>query len=267
MALGPISRIHPMGWLAAALAALLLIPAGEAAADEMSEEEAYHADYIFGVPADPSEDWVLANGGRLYDKWYTVLDADKPEGTHPGWPSSNSRTGDTTFRCKSCHGWDYKGAAGKYGSGSYKTGIKGVTGVIGKDPAEIAAIIGNDTHGFTDEMIPADAKLRIATFLSRGLYETADYIEDGGKAKGDAERGRNIFQNHCAACHGHDGAALNWGSAEEPEYGGTLANENPWEVLHKIVNGHPGTEMPAMRPFPMEDASAVLAYSQSLKVK
>ena len=26
----------------------------------------------------------------LYDRWYQVIDAPKPESTHPAWPKSNS---------------------------------------------------------------------------------------------------------------------------------------------------------------------------------
>ena len=104
-----------------ALIAAFLI-AGPAVAQE--HDESYHADYIFGAPLEPTEDWIITRGGRLYDNWYATQDMDGPESTHPAWPASNSRTGETTWRCKSCHGWDCRGADGKYGSGSYETGIR-----------------------------------------------------------------------------------------------------------------------------------------------
>jgi len=261
------SSFHRLGWASAAvLAVSLLLPMGTAGAQQAAEE-ADHQDFLLGVPADPSEAWTLANGGLLYDNWFTVLAKDKPEGTHSAWPSSNTRTGDVTFRCKSCHGWDYKGADGKYASGSYKTGIKGVTGMIGKDPAEIVQIIGNDVHGFTDEMIPPDAKLRLATFVSKGLVDMSQYIDDDGTVKGDVDKGRAIFQTVCAACHGYDGAALNWGDEKKPGYVGTEANANPWEVLHKIQNGHPGAQMVNLRAFAVQNSIDVLAYAKTLREK
>ena len=261
------SCVQPLVWACTVLAVLLLLPAGITALADDKEDEAYHADYIYGVPADPSDAAIIAIGGRLYDKWWPILEKDAPETTHPAWPSSNPRTGDVTWRCKSCHGWDYKGAAGKYGSGSYKTGIKGVTGMIGKDPAEIAAVIGNATHGFTDELISTDAKLRIATFISKGLVDMSQYIDDDGTVKGDVNNGKAIFQTVCASCHGYDGAALNWGDEKEPGYVGTEANANPWEVLHKIQNGHPGVQMVNLRAFPVQNSIDVLAYAKTLREK
>ena len=71
----------------------------------------------------------MSSGGRLYDNWMNTTGADDVEDTHPSWPASNtSKSGSVTWRCKSCHGWDYKGAAGKYGSGSYYTGIRPAMG-------------------------------------------------------------------------------------------------------------------------------------------
>ena len=33
----------------------------------------------------------IARGGRLYDKWFAVIGAPKPEATHPAWPASNTK--------------------------------------------------------------------------------------------------------------------------------------------------------------------------------
>ena len=38
------------------------------------------------------------------------------------------RAGADTWRCKECHGWDYAGKDGAYGSGDHRTGIVGVLG-------------------------------------------------------------------------------------------------------------------------------------------
>lgn len=55
----------------------------------------------------------IARGGRLYDKWFKVIGAPKPSKTHHSWPASNNRKkGNTTHRCKSCHGWDLMGKDG-----------------------------------------------------------------------------------------------------------------------------------------------------------
>ncbi len=128
-----------------------------------ASERKNNSDYVYGVPAAPSKTWILSAGGRLYDNWMTALGVEGPNSTHPAWPSSNNKkTGNVTWRCKSCHGWDYLGANGNYGSGSYLTGIGGVRGVIGRDPAEIAKLQTDSTHGYTDDMIPPQAKNLVA---------------------------------------------------------------------------------------------------------
>lgn len=232
------------------------------------EDESYHQDYIYGVPADPSDAWLRANGGRLYDNWYTTLDAEKPEETHPAWPASNTKhDGATTWRCKSCHGWDYAGKDGAYGEGSYETGISGIRAQADKDPAEIIGVLRNEIHGYTADMIPDEAMARIAHFVSLGQVDVSQYIKPDKTVIGDAEQGKAVFQNVCAACHGFDGRALNWGDSDSPGYVGTEAQGNPWEVLHKIRFGHPGVEMPALTAFPIESAVDVLSYAQTLPAK
>lgn len=253
--------------IAAAALGLLASAGGFAWADEKDDEE-YHRDYIYGVPASPSEAWMVMSGGRLYDNWFKSLDKEKPKETHASWPASNTqKKGDVTWRCKSCHGWDFRGAAGKYASGSYKTGIKGVRGMAGADQAKIVAILRNKTHGYTPDMIPDDAAMRIAYFVSKGQYDITKWVSDKGVVKGKPERGKAVFQTVCAACHGFDGRALDWGDEKEPGFVGTEANANPWEVMAKIRHGHPGVEMIGLSAFPMKTAADVLAYTKTLPAK
>jgi thiosulfate dehydrogenase len=247
---------------------MALIAASSLALDVLAnddDDEAYHYNYMFGAPGDPSLAWTLAVGGRLYDNWADVLDTELPDTTHPAWPAANTaHEGGTTWRCKSCHGWDYQGAHGVYGSGSYATGIKGVSGMAGAEIEAIMGLLGDDTHGYTDALLPPEAKRRLATFVSQGLDDTLSFVASDGTVTGDVELGRGMFQNICASCHGFEGKALDWGEPGDPAYVGTEANANPWEVFHKIRNGHPGTEMVSMRALPPEVAAGILAYAQTL---
>ncbi len=228
-----------------------------------------HQEFVYGVPDVPTNDWTLSSGGRIYDNWMNALEKKAPEGNHPAWPASNTKIqGESTWRCKACHGWDYKGVDGNYASGSWQTGIKGVMQRQGTKPSSMAAILRNATHQYTPDMISDAQALRLGLFLSRGLHDTDAYIDpDSGKTRGIASRGARIYQNVCAACHGFQGTKLDWGSDEEHAYVGTEANANPWEVLHKIRNGHPGHEMISMRPFPMDVAVDILTYIRTLPEK
>ncbi len=247
------------------LLALGLVVAAPAALPQTADRSVNEA-YVFGVPAQPSRTWELSAGGRLYDNWMAALGTiSPPTATHPAWPATNTQhTGPTTWRCKSCHGWDYLGAQGAQGKGSYATGIKGVRGVIGKSPETIVKLFSDRRHGITDAMIPPAAKLRLALFLSQGQHDTAAVIRSDGLVVGNLKRGKVLFQTICAACHGYDGKTLDWGDKGSPAFVGTEAVANPWEVLHKIINGNPGHNMASLRALGLNEAADVLAYSQTL---
>ena len=225
-------------------------------------------DFIHRAPSQPTETWLRAAGGRIYDNWWEALDRPKPEGTHPAYPKTGQRTGANTWRCVECHGWDYRGKDGLYGGGERYTGIKGIRQAVGRDVDRIMALLRAPPHGYKQDMIKDEELRRVAIFVSRG-QDNADRLIDlkTGNTKGDPARGAGIFQTTCAACHGFDGRALNWGSAKEPAYIGTEANAFPHEVLHKIRNAHPGAAMINLRGFPLKDAIDVLAYARTLPSK
>jgi thiosulfate dehydrogenase len=212
-----------------------------------------------------SDIWAIARGGQLYDNWMEVMEREAPEQTHPAYPADAKKSGATTWRCKECHGWDYMGAAGAYGAGSHYTGIKGVNGVQGQDPAAIAEIIMNESHGFTEDMIPPSAVEKLALFLSRGQIDNDRYIDRETKmVRGNPSRGAATFQTICAVCHGFDGKEMNFGDEEGPEFVGTICAENPWEALHKIRFGQPGVAMIAMSALDVDEQIDLLAYCQTL---
>ena len=226
------------------------------------------ADYATGAPAKPSRAWTLAAGGRLYDTWWKALGKDAPKGTHAAYPKTGKVSGPATFRCKECHGWDYRGKDGVYKSGGHATGIIGIRKFVGSDTAQIAKLLRAAPHNYTAKMIDDAAMARLALFVSRGQHDARQWIDaKTRKSIGNAQRGRAIFQTTCAACHGFDGRLLNWGSDKEPEFVGTAATKFPEEILHKIRNGHPGSIMINLRTMPMRATADVLAYSQTLPVK
>lgn len=157
---------------------------------------------------------------------------------------------------------------GKYGAGSYRTGIAGITHLQGATPDRVVTVIRDKTHQYTEKMFPDNIALRIGYFIVRGLHDADVYIDrESGKTRGSAARGARVFQNICATCHGFQGTKLDWGEDEEHKYVGTEPNANPWEVLHKIRNGHPGHEMVSLRPLPIDVSVDVLTYGKTLPEK
>jgi thiosulfate dehydrogenase len=183
----------------------------------------------------------------LYDKFWAVAGVAEPTDDQPLWASrpdieSNTRSGADTWRCKECHGWDYKGVDGAYSSGSHRTGIVGIFGTT-LSAQEVFDLIKTD-HSYGQAGLSGDDIWDLAKFVLEGQVDT-DAILDGAAFNGSANAGRLIFDSTCAVCHGADGLTPPPGHPEFDEYPGLLAEENPWEFQHKVRFGQPGTAMPA----------------------
>ncbi|MBI2528333.1 MAG: hypothetical protein HYV93_20425 [Candidatus Rokubacteria bacterium] len=219
----------------------------------------------------------VAVGGKLYDKWWkAVAGVKEPAGNHPLWATqtTNKRKGLDTWRCKECHGWDYRGTDGLYGSGSHKTGFPGVLAAQAKSVDQLKAILKGSTnpkHDFSPVLDEA-ALTNLATFLKHGLVDLASVVDAKTKKpmKADVAHGKQLAMV-CTACHGPEGTKLNFGKPAEPEYVGTVANENPWEFIHKVRSGQPGSDPPMLTGvelgWSLQDVLDILAYSQTLPEK
>ena len=203
----------------------------------------------------------VARGGRLYDNWYRETRDRPPEEPHPAYPASGKYRGDAkaNWRCTECHGWDYRGKDGAYSSGPHFTGIMGIRKMAGTDPEAIITVLKNKTHGFGTLM--ADTDLRdLANFVVHGQVDTAKFIDPTTKsASGGKSAGADFYKTICANCHGKDGRAFH----TIPPIG-DIARANPWEALHKILNGHPGEHMPPLRSLTRPVVADILAYTQTL---
>lgn len=230
------------GLAAIAAVAMLLAVVNVASAGEMSEEAA------------------IARGGQLYDKWFKVVGVDKPTENHPAYPADGKYKKDATWRCKECHGWDYMGKDGAYAKGSHFSGIKGVNGMAGADPGAIAGVLKDKNHGLGDVGMNASDMMDVALFVSKGQVDFDKYIDRTSKApKGDAAKGKAYYETVCAGCHGMDGT-------QPKDMGKTLAAQmgNPWEVMHKILNGQPGEKMPALRALDRQITVDIMAHLTTL---
>jgi mono/diheme cytochrome c family protein len=202
----------------------------------------------------------MARGGKLYDRWYKVVGADKPTESHPLYPSDKGYADDpgSNWRCKECHGWDYKGKDGAYASGKHASGIGGITGAQGAPVADIVAALQGAPHNYGDRLGTEDYN-DLANFVSAGQIDMDMYIDSESKApKGDAAKGEAYYNTICANCHGKDG--------KEPDdmkpFGAQMSN--PWEVMHKILNGQPDENMPALRALDHQITADIMAHMVTL---
>jgi len=222
----------------------------------------------------PSPDDMI-RGAILYDRWYAALGQQAPEGDMPIWDrqSTNSRSGPDTWRCVECHGWDYKGSQGAYSSGSHFTGFPNISALVPNLPEQeiVDHLKGSKdpAHDFSSYM--DDASLgRLALFLKFGLIDDDQYIDDVSLKVigGDQERGKALYEQVCANCHGMDGKLIVFRTEGVDEDLGSVANRDPWRFLHRTRFGVAGVDMPvgAKLGWSAEDGRDVLAYVQTLPV-
>jgi thiosulfate dehydrogenase len=230
--------------------------------DDVSDVVAYAQSFT----AEPAN----SGGGPLYDKWWVVAGADEPTEDHPLWANqdTNTRSGKDTWRCKECHGWDYLGPNGAYGSGSHFTGFTGVLDAASMSTEELTAWLNgenNPDHDFASLMEEIYIQALI-TFLQSEMTDLSGYVNDDKSVDGDRARGQVKYESTCAACHGIDGKKINFHDADDPEYIGSVASSNPWETFHKILHGQPGEPMPSAiaLDWTIEDLINVLSYIQTL---
>jgi mono/diheme cytochrome c family protein len=210
---------------------------------------------------------VLVRGGLLYDKWWKVsgvLDSTEPMGDHPLYPDVGEKSGSTTWRCKECHGWDYMGIDGAYGSGSHYTGIKGIYDSGRKTVIELTNLLKTGEHDFSAHLSDQDIA-DIAAFITNGLIDMTLYIDLSTKeANGDEINGETLYSGsgQCVYCHGADGKDIDL----DGKGVGDVARDNPWETLHKIRFGHPGSSMPSAieNGLSTDDQVDILTHCQTL---
>lgn len=214
-----------------------------------------------GVPATAS----VARGAQLYDTWWEVTGANPPSGTHLAYPLVGTQTGAITWRCAECHGWDYKGVTGVNATGAHYTGIGGVLAAAGDTAATLYAAIEGaaSAHDFA-AVLAADDLWDAVAFVKSGALDPSPWINAStGAALGDATAGATLYASRCASCHGANGASLDLGSGQDV---GDRADADPWQVLHHIRWGVPGTAMPSMETAGLSHSqqASILAYAQTL---
>ncbi|MBI4730680.1 MAG: c-type cytochrome [Chloroflexi bacterium] len=230
--------------------------------------------FASGVQAqdEPPTEEDIIQGAVLYDNWFAALGLDAPTGEMPIWArqSTNTRSGPETWRCVECHGWDYRGALGAYGSGSHYTGFPDVMSLAAEmSEADILAHLNGENdpaHDFSPYLDETSMR-QLAAFLKYGVIDDSLYIDVVSLKVigGDVDHGQSLYENVCAECHGTDGMQIVFRTEGVDEYLGTVAFRDPWRFLHRTRFGTAGTEMPvgAALGWSPADGRDVLAYAQT----
>ncbi len=202
--------------------------------------------------------FLLSLGGKLYDDFWTVLDQSPPAERNPAVPADSGINARETWRCATCHGWDYSGA--RIGGVAFP----GLLDLAGTDVDAIKQKILDPSHPFPASEIP-DLGLDLLSFFIRdGLYDRADFLDEKGQSVGNPELGRDIFEGACMNCHQLDGRRFLRGERGDRSSLGWVVRNRPEQALHKIINGVPAAEMLSLRFLSREEIADLVAYLQVL---
>jgi mono/diheme cytochrome c family protein/rhodanese-related sulfurtransferase len=107
-----------------------------------------------------------------------------------------------------------------------------------------------------------DGEIRAIVRHLRSFQRQPRVLVDGVRVDGRPERGRAVYVEHCARCHGAHGEGVNAVSLANPAF---LASASDGFVQYAVSHGRSGTPMPAfagrLTPQQIDD---VVAYVRSL---
>lgn len=213
--------------------------------------------------ADPGEAAEISRGGKLYDNHWLVTGNQPPENRNPRFPAKVKTTPANTWRCVSCHGWDYAGKAGELGKVSRSGVFQSLRPSAGRAPAKLIARMTTPGHKYNMRGLTESQIDTLAHFVSTGQYDFSAIIV-AGKPVGDPLRGKDIFEGACVSCHQADGKAYFEGEDGDRSSLGWVAHNRPAQALHKIINGVPSADMLSLRFLPENRVADLLAYLQTL---
>ncbi len=222
-------------------------------------------------------------GGRLYDNWIAETGLTTPTTANPlgNFADSAFETDiEKTYRCKTCHGFTYEGEYGFAGllDAADSMSVEDIESIISNGFSFKLGTTSYVVHDYASSTYGLEAAdiTALAKFIKYGVVDTSNYLYSFGVAKGDAANGKTLYDGAAGcsggACHGANGNARDFDDGDlttiPNEFVGTIGQEDPWEMLHKIRFGHPGeTSMPAIYDepsFTTQDAVDIMTYTQEL---
>ncbi len=236
-------------------------------------------------------------GGRLYDNWIAISGVIKSDNNpmavyikgyseaSPTKPYSDFIVLDGTdttkpkpkqYRCNTCHGFNYTGSefflVGVMDASANKT-IEEIQAIISDGISFTIGTTEKTVHQFGGDLSSAEIKA-LATFIKHGVVNIGDYLYTLGSVgigKGNAGNGKTLYFGNagCSAstCHGPEGKGKDFGGGEVV---GTIGQNDPDEMLHKIRFGQPSSPrrggMPSIYDSHLttQDAADIMTFTQQL---
>jgi len=197
----------------------------------------------------------FALGGQLYDSWFATQSITAPSTVNSIWNLLGQTTTavEDTWRCSSCHGWDYLGINGVFGdlNNSFNTGINGVVpGIIQISEQEVWTFIRDGSvtdsnnvsanHDFINQLTEDDIYALtkfIMIIREENINQSSplSVVNNSAIVSGDQSLGAKLYNSSvtdsCISCHGISGNDVTDVNIRQ------AVSNDPAKALHKIRFG------------------------------
>jgi len=129
---------------------------------------------------------LISLGGKLYDNHWLQSERKPPSERYPDYPKEIDVSSSDTWRCVSCHGWDYSGADGYLGKRASSPLFVSLRNSVGKPAQEITAALKSGRHRKITEVLDPAQVEALSVFISVGQHDIGVALSDG-KATGSSE--------------------------------------------------------------------------------
>jgi mono/diheme cytochrome c family protein len=228
------------------------------------DQENLEREVLDGKQHQLGDTFIISLGGRVYDNFWVMFDENSPAKRNPDYPSNNITSNADTWRCVTCHGWDYTGTQIMKDQERQRTRLSGLRHLEGAGPLELFERFNTAHPAYAGDLLTEQALELLLLFVSVGQYERETFLKEMSASGEQLEGGQNIFEGICMSCHGPLGTdGLDDKPGLRPSLG-WLARHEPERTLHKIINGVPGTEMLALRFVEDDSIWILMAYLRTL---
>ena len=205
-------------------------------------------------------------GGRLYDNHWSIIEIEPPSTLNPLYPNKVQTPSLSTWRCVTCHGWDYAGRKGHLKNTAGSETFRSLTNMVGRPPGEIVLKLKGSHQAIVAPLSIAQLR-KLALFVSHGQYNVSLVMTPTGVAIGNALYGKDIYGSACVGCHGLKGLEPIMGETGDRSSLGWIARNRPQQAVHKIRNGVSKADMLSLRFLDLSSIGDLLAYLQSMDRK
>lgn len=208
--------------------------------------------------------FLISLGGKIYDNLWAMSEKPPPAERNPDYPADPTVSNADTWRCVTCHGWDYAGAEIMNSRDGQPARMPGLRDLVAVGPTTLRERFGSAHPAHVGDLVVGLSMELLLLFLSAGQRELESLLPSKSVTIERLGRGQDVFEGVCMSCHNPLGTGGFEQNLDLRQSLGWLARHKPERTLHRIINGVPGREMLALRFLEDDAIRDLMSYLQTL---